>query len=172
MNRIPHRCVRCTNPSLVVAVTPSTVANRPTSRFENYSSVIRRSTYNPWNSKVAPFTGASLYSVVSPREDLSRRYCILSQTRFSSGLLRYWVVPWFKISSDIGAVRSIVSLQWGLRVRFNWKYFRKVGIVSSSLLSMVTEGWIFYVSGLAIMSVGMMGHHMTGCHRRTRTAIR
>ena len=27
--------------------------------------------------------------------------------------------------------------------------FRKVGIVTSSLLSRVTEGWIFYVSGLA-----------------------
>ena len=48
--------------------------------------------------------------------------------------------------------------------------FRKVGIVTSTLLSRVTEGWIFYVSGLAIMSVGMTGCRMTGRHRRTGTA--
>ena len=48
--------------------------------------------------------------------------------------------------------------------------FRKVGMVASTLLSMVTEGWIYYVSGLAIMSVGMMGRRMTGRHRRTETA--
>ena len=30
------------------------------------------------------------------------------------------------------------------------------------LPSMVTEGWIFYASGLAIMSVGLMGRRMTG----------
>ena len=50
--------------------------------------------------------------------------------------------------------------------------FRKVGIVTLSLLSRVTEGWIFYVSGLAIMSVSisMTVLHLTGCHRRTGTA--
>ena len=45
--------------------------------------------------------------------------------------------------------------------------FRKVGIVTSTLLPRVTESWIFYVSGLAMMSVGMTVRRMTGRHRRT-----
>ena len=47
--------------------------------------------------------------------------------------------------------------------------FRKVGIKTLTLSSRVMEGWIFYVSGLAIilMSVGMTVRRMTGCHRST-----
>ena len=48
--------------------------------------------------------------------------------------------------------------------------FCKVGIVTLIVLSRVPEGWIFYVSRLAIMSVGMMRHRMTGRHWRTGTA--
>ena len=44
---------------------------------------------------------------------------------------------------------------------------QKVGIVTTTLLPKVTESWIFYVSGLAMMSVGMTGRRMTGRHRRT-----
>ena len=45
--------------------------------------------------------------------------------------------------------------------------FRKVGMVTSTLLPRVTESWIFYVSGLAMMSVGMPGRRMAGRHQRT-----
>ena len=48
--------------------------------------------------------------------------------------------------------------------------FRKVEVVTLTLPSRVMEGWIFYVSGLTIMSVGMTGRRMTGRHRRTGTA--
>ena len=48
--------------------------------------------------------------------------------------------------------------------------FHKVGIVTLTLTSRVTESWIFYVSGLAILLVGMTGRRVTGRHRRTGTA--
>ena len=68
-----------------------------------------------------------------------------------------------------------LSRMYGFSARDGWHIadaVRKVGIVTSTLLSRVTEGWILYVSGLAIyiMSVGMTGRRLTGYHRYTRTA--
>ena len=48
--------------------------------------------------------------------------------------------------------------------------FCKVEIETLTLPSRVTEGWIFHVSGLAIMSVSMTRRHVMEHHRRTGTA--
>ena len=95
-----------------------------------------------------------------------------------------------KIPSDLGRCESPVSTwmlgehDWSRTIalmhgfsakvprRVTWTDewpddFRKVRIVTLTLTSRVMDGWIFNVSGLAIMSVGKTGSRITGRHRRT-----
>ena len=152
------------------------VANRPsTSTF--WELFVRNSPVDPQGHYPRISKVAGRYIVSCLREGiLSGRYCISQTVKVAvisfSILFRYWAVPWFKISSKpSGGAIAIVSPAMRFVHMIKRKYFRKVGIVTSTLhgrfnikcfwtfLSKVTEGLIFHVSELAIMSVGTTGPH-------------